>query len=587
MNSQSRSAVAAPWLKFGNQHQSITPRRWLPFALTERIPSRVVDSLISFWNSLAGNSVLLLVVMPLVGALLVRLMGLSGRETVYFTALTNVWLTTGLGAIMLVRFDANELRSPDSSLQSIQIGSSVEWLGSREPALAESSDDAPVRRSRVIGPDIRFDIGVNRLGLWSILIVAATTLACLSTIPMDDPRLVSRLSWLLITESALIGTFAAQDTILLAFFIGLSSVGLFFLAGMSTGLQHREAARRFFRVQLVSGTLLTIGLTGLTIAHWWMRHTESNPNPPLSFYIPGIVNGISDLSFSSESAHGYWEAVSPWLFTLLVTGLVLRVPLAPLHSGWLRLVDHSDRSVLALASAGSLTFGFYAAASLVVPVFPELTAEIGFRLMVWSVTAGVVLSLMTLTAETSRRCIGLAAMAAFSVSFGAAFLDHDLAVHGGMLLVAGASASAALLFLLAPAPAPAAATNEPHDSESHDSQADQKHASHMKLEKTAYCGLSVLAIAGLAWLPLSGSFWGALMVLQAVFARNSTAAFCLIGVILCLAVSLPKLLRTTTSASAPSSLSNPDPPRLLALLPLILILVLIALAPHAVTGAAN
>jgi NADH-quinone oxidoreductase subunit M len=532
-----------------------------------------VDELTSYWNALAENSALLLVVMPLVGALLVRVMSMSGKETTYFTALTNVWLTTALGAIMLVRFEANELRESGASLKSIQIASSLEWVGTREPVQSDESAGTPGKRTRVLGPDIRFDVGVCRLGLWSILIVTATTLACVSTIPIDDVRLVSRLSWLLITESALIGTFAAQDTVLLAFFIELSAVGLFFLAGMSSGLQHREAARRFFRVQLVSGTLLLIGLTGLTSAHWWMQHSTSDPNPRLSFFIPGIVQGIPDLSYASESAHGYWEVVSPWLFTLLVAGLVLRVLLVPLHASWLRLVDHGDRTVLALTAAGSLPFGFYAATSFVVPVFPDMTGEIGFRLMIWSVAAGVAFSLMTLTAPTHRRRIGLAVLAAGSVSFGAAFLDHPLAEQGGLLLAVGASGSAAALFLLVPESGAIRGTGQ-----------QQKRA---KIEKPVYWFVSVCAVAGLAWLPLSGSFWGGLMVVQAVFARNSTAAFFLVGAVLCLSVAMPALLRTQSDDSPSTSRTHVDRPRLVALLPLIVILTWIALAPHAVTGVTN
>ncbi len=534
---------------------------------------RTVDELTSYWNSLAENSALLLVVMPLVGALLVRVMGVSGKETTYFTALTNVWLTTALGAIMLVRFEANELRESGASLRSIQIASSLEWLGAREPVQSDESAGTPGQRTRVLGPDIRFDVGVCRLGLWSILIVCATTLACVSTIPIDDVRLVSRLSWLLITESALIGTFAAQDTVLLTLFIELSALGLFFLAGMSTGLKHREAARRFFRVQLVSGTLLLIGLTGLTSAHWWMRHSTADPNPPLSFFIPGIVQGIPDLSYASESAHGYWEIVSPWLFTVLVAGLVLRVLLVPLHASWLRLVAHGDRTVLALSAAGILPFGFYAATSFVVPVFPDMTGEIGFRLMIWGVAASVALSVMTLTAPTHRRRIGLAVLAAGSVAFGAAFLDHPLADQGGLLLAVSASGSAAARFLLAPDATVMCDTDQ-----------QQKLA---KIERPAYWIASVCAVAGLAWLPLSGSFWGGLMVVQAVFARNSTAAFFLIGAVLCLSVAMPALLRMQSDDSPSTDRTHVDRPRLVALLPLIAILTWIALAPHTVTGPAN
>ena len=529
-----------------------------------------MNELLSFWNSLVGNSVLLLVIMPVAGALIVRIMAAWGSETVYFTALTNVWLTTCLGVILLFRFEFDEQQNANGTLHSVYVGSSVDWLASRVPVETESLDDEMRPEFRTVGPDIRFAFGCSRLALWPILVILTTSLACLSTVSIDDPKLVPRISWLLVTESALIGTFAAQDIVLLAFFIELSSFGLFFLAGLSTGRHYREAARRFFWMQLVSGALLVVGLTGLAIAHWWMRHTLTNPHPDLTFSIPGIVRGIPELAYSTESARGYWDAISPWLFTMLVTGLALRVPLAPLHAGWMRLVDHCDRQVMALAAAGGLPFGFHAAARLIVPAFPDLTAEIGFRVMMWSVTAAVVLSLMSITADTNRRRVGLASLAAFSVAFGVTFLDHPLALHGGLLLTVGASASAAVLFLIVP-----------DKSITGDSV-----SSPVKDESPAvslcYRAVTVLAAAGLACLPVSASFFGALLAIQAVFTRNTTAAFWLIGAILCAAVTGAQLLRTSAASDQQLRAS-----RLPALVPLIVILALIAIVPQAVTGAGS
>ena len=181
---------------------------------------------------------------------------------------------------------------------------------------------------------------------------------------------------------------------------------------------------------------------------------------------------------------------------------------------------------------------------------------------------------MTLTAPTHRRRIGLAVLAACSVSFGAAFLDHPLAEQGGLLLAVSTSASAAMLFLLTPESTVAACRPGQQQTRA-------------KIEKPVYWFVSVCAVAGLAWLPLSGSFWGGLMVIQAVFVRNSTAAFFLIAAVLCLSIAMPALLRTQSGDSPSIGRKNADQPRLLALLPLIVILAWIALAPHAVTGAAN
>ena len=290
--------------------------------------------------------------MPLVGAGLVRLMKPSGPEPVYFTGLVNVWLTAAMTLIMIARFEPGQ---PDASEFSTRMTSSLSWM-------AEWQTQTPSGPWRPVGPDVRLSVGVNRYSLWFLVLTVATTLAAFRSISPDDPRLVSKLSWLLLTESAMLGAFAAQDVILLAMCCQVSMLGLFFLIGQGGDPKRREAARRFFRTQIVSGMLILFSLAGAAISHWWMLVTVDAESADLTFSLRRIVASVPQLAYETEAAHDLWIDVSPWLFLSLCAGLLLRLPLPPFHHWWYRVSEDADSRIVAIMAVGYVPFSFYAAA---------------------------------------------------------------------------------------------------------------------------------------------------------------------------------------------------------------------------------
>ncbi len=231
-----------------------------------------------FAASLTGNVALLLVAMPLIGAVLVRLMSSSGNEPVYFTAVTNVCLCCGLVVLAVVQL---EPREDFEALFRPQMLSSLEWpgtAGSLPSDTATNEVTSTTMNSQIAEgaglpprfPAPRIAVAINGLNLWFVALTVAATTAAVCRAGQQRDSLASRLSWLLLTEAALVGTLVAQDVILLSGFNFLSVVGLFFLVGYSAHPDRRSAARRFFRVQFGAGLMLAVGLIGAAISHWWM-----------------------------------------------------------------------------------------------------------------------------------------------------------------------------------------------------------------------------------------------------------------------------------------------------------------------------
>lgn len=465
-----------------------------------------------FWSSLADNVVLLVVVMPLVGAGLVRLMKPSGPEPVYFTGLVNVWLTAAMTLIMIARFEPGQ---PDASEFSTRMTSSLSWM-------AEWQTQTPSGPWRPVGPDVRLSVGVNRYSLWFLVLTVATTLAAFRSISPDDPRLVSKLSWLLLTESAMLGAFAAQDVILLAMCCQVSMLGLFFLIGQGGDPKRREAARRFFRTQIVSGMLILFSLAGAAISHWWMLVTVDAESADLTFSLRRIVASVPQLAYETEAAHDLWIDVSPWLFLSLCAGLLLRLPLPPFHHWWYRVSEDADSRIVAIMAVGYVPFSFYAAARILVPLFPEHVEQIAPRLFLWGFLAALFLSVSIVAIDNPRRKLITAGMVSGCLAFSSIMFGDAASTQGGLLLTVVSCGSLALLHLYFVA-------------------AKDERLGLRRLSRPTHWvrRLTVLiGLAGVSGIPLSGSFWGEFLILQSVFKRDTAAAFWLTIAAFTVAISL-------------------------------------------------
>jgi NADH-quinone oxidoreductase subunit M len=533
-----------------------------------------------FWLSLADNVVLLMVVMPLVGAGLVRLMKPSGPEPVYFTGLVNVWLTAALAVIMVARFDPGK---PDASEFSTKMTSSLSWLAEWKPQAVVNASGQPFSSTpksdpvewRPFGPDVRLSVGVNRYSLWFLVLTVATTLAVFRSISADDSRLVSKLSWLLLTESAMLGAFAAQDVILFAMCCQVSTLGLFFLIGLGGDPARREAARRFFRTQTVSGVLILFGLVGAAITHWWMQATTDAGGVNLTFSLQRIVASVPRLAYETDAARNLWSAVSPWLFVSLCAGFMLRLPLPPFHHWWYRVSEHADSRIVAIMAVGYLPLSFYGAVRILVPLFPEHVDRIGPRLFLWSFPAALFLSVTVVAIDHPRRKLIAAAMVSGCVAFGAAMSSDAASIQGGLLLTVASSGSLALMHLIGLFVKTEAISDIRQPT---------------RAEEWARRLTVMLGLAGLTVIPFSGSFWGELLILQSIFRRDATAAFWLIIAAFVLAISL----RHSWHAFLPR-LSSIDEPhirsglavsrvRVVPLMPIVFVLAASALTPQWVVG---
>lgn len=548
-----------------------------------------MNALAEFAASLTNNVALLLVVMPVIGAVLVRLMSRTGDEPVYFTALTNVWLCCGLVVMAVMQIE------PQADFQSLfrpQMLTSLEWPGmsgavqpGRTPADGVPSGlHTPAGEgSAAIGhfPSPRISVAINGFNLWFVALTVAATAAAVCRVDLKRDRLAARLSWLLLTQSALVGTLVAQDVILLSGFNLASVIGLFFLIGFSTNPDRRSAARRFFRVQLSSALMLAIGLVGAAVGHWWMV-LAAEVVIPVSFSLNQIVALIPDLAATTETGRAYWNVVSPWLFLLICGSCLLRIPLPPLHHWFLLTIERSDRGTSGLMACGFLPTGLYLIARVLVPLFPERLPELSERLMTWSLLAAVLMAVAGIQLvndwcnassrsasaplpanNQTARLVGVALVVSLSIAFGSIIVADSLTIRGGLLIAVSAAASAGLAFwMIADEDSPSRAST-PLDQFSN--------------------SFKWLAVSGLVAMPVSGTFWGLMMSAHGFMRLNSSLTLLLSCTLILFAGSVLRSISRRTSPSerddTPESASG-----IAGLLPLSAIFIVSATCPALVCG---
>ncbi|MDA0587647.1 MAG: hypothetical protein O2820_04155 [Planctomycetota bacterium] len=526
--------------------------------------------------SAASHVVLLLVVLPAFGAILVRLMRRAGAESVYYTAVTNVWTGLALAVLMLIGFltGAFETSGDDSSnARPDRLVSSILWHGELHPTVIPSSSTEPARPSYIaVGPDARVIVGVSGVSVWLILLTVAVSVVFVQSQSPEHDRVILRLSWILLTEAALIGSLAALDVVLLSFCSLLSVVGLSVLIAEFGGPLRREAARRFFIGQLASGLLLTFGLLGLAVSHWWMQVTEDRQHPDLTFSLTTMVEQIPVLSTMFEPALDFWNTLAPWLFLIIVAALFLRVPFPPLHHGWLRVAEHADRRVVALIAVGYLPASMHLLLRVVLPVFSTQSIDLGDRLLVWGAIAAAVLALVAAATRSRQRRLAAIGLSVSTIAIGASFLQLPGVVHGAALATIGTSAALALALLCQSEAAVrdvATSSSETPDG----------------IFRASRGALAALPIASLALVPPTAGFWGVLLIVEGLFPDTPAIAICVLATFACLGWTMwDEFTRVITPGVSGAHPGEPTEPRLAAptLIPLAATLVGVSLFPASV-----
>jgi NADH-quinone oxidoreductase subunit M len=262
--------------------------------------------------------------LPVVGAVLLGVLPRSQEKALKVVALATTLATLVIGVFILAGFDFDR-----SGV--MQFTADERWID-------------------VINS--RYHIGVDGIALPLLLLSMGITVLCViySWDHFPEPHNPKAfLILMLLLETGMNGTFAAQDLILFFVFFELVLLPMYFMIGVWGGPNRQYAAIKFFLFTLFGSALMILGFLAL-----YFKGGNT-------FDIPELMESGPDIARSTQML----------IFGGLFMGFAIKVPMFPFHT-WLPDA-HTEAPTVGsvILAAVLLKLGVYGFIRIAIPILPE------------------------------------------------------------------------------------------------------------------------------------------------------------------------------------------------------------------------
>lgn len=274
-------------------------------------------------------------------------------------------------------------------------------------------------------------LGVDGLSLLLVLLTTLIAPFALLAQPMDR----GACSLMLITQSALYGTFTAQNFVLWFLFYEMSLIPAFLLIKIWGGDNRDRAAIKFFLYTFLGSVAMLLAFLGVYFAKGTFDFAAL-----AEFGKPGSIAG----KFT-------WLA-----FAGVFLGLAVKVPLFPFHT-WLPDAYQTAPTGVAMVLTGVLSkMGVYGFVRLLLPIFPNEIKIVGPWLLGLTICSIVFAPLAAWAQRDLKRMVaylsinhlGYCLLGLFAISAGStsSVIDRQAALSGVFMQIFNHGITAAALF---------------------------------------------------------------------------------------------------------------------------------------------
>jgi NADH-quinone oxidoreductase subunit M len=266
-------------------------------------------------------------------------------------------------------------------------------------------------------------MGVDGISLPFIFLSAVLSVLCVSVSWKSiDSRVREFYAALLVSETAMIGLFAATNLFLFYVFWELMIVPMFLLIGVWGGSSRVYASVKFLLFTLAGSVLMLVGIVVL-------------------------LNSAGTLDFQTLAATRIPRATQTWLFLAFLAAFAVKVPMFPVHT-WLPDAHTEAPTAGSVILAGILLkMGAYGFLRISLPVFPDALRLFASPMLALSVVAIVWGAYVTLSQKDVKRLIAYSSVSHMGfVTLGIFSLNRS-GVEGAVLQMVNHGIITGALFL--------------------------------------------------------------------------------------------------------------------------------------------
>lgn len=346
----------------------------------------------------------LLLLLPVAGAALVALIPKENAREARMAALLATFLTFLVSIPLWTSF-----RPGDTAMQFVETRAWVPALG------------------------LTYKVGVDGI---SVLLVLLTTLlmpVCILASWSVQDRVKEYMAAFLLLESAMIGSFVAQDLLLFYVFWEAMLIPMLLLIGVWGGRRRVYAALKFFLFTIVGSLPMFIAIL--------YAYFQSNAQ---SFDLETLRAALQP---SGDAPLPLGASEARWCFLAFALAFAVKVPVWPLHT-WLPDAHVEAPTAGSVILAGVLLkMGTYGLLRFAIPLFPAAAAEFAPMMLALAVIGIIYGSLMCLAQEDMKKLIAYSSVAHLGFCVIGMFLWNDKALSGSILQMVNHGVSTGALFL--------------------------------------------------------------------------------------------------------------------------------------------
>ncbi len=369
---------------------------------------------------------LILVLLPLIGAGVVAAMGKSPARTVKLTALSFSLVELVVAAALWVAYRHTETglgtttSSPAGSGPLFTQTYSVNWISTF---------------------GIHFSLGVDGISLVMIALIAFLVPIVLGASweeKLPEGRTIGGyFALILVMQAAMTGVFAATDVFVFYVMFEVMLIPMYFLIGAFGGVRGTYAATKFFLYSLIGGLLMLASIIGLFVASSRVPSREA-----------AGLGGTLDWATLRSIAHEIPLSTQLWIWAGFAIAFAIKAPLVPLHT-WL-----PDAGSEAPVGAGTLlvgvldkvgTFGFL---RICLPLLPAASTKMAWLIITLAVIGIIYGAIVAAGQSDLKRFVTYTSIAHFGFIALGVFAFTTQSISGAVLYMVNHGLATALLFLV-------------------------------------------------------------------------------------------------------------------------------------------